>query len=162
MFSPVSCEKLRICREMITFSRVPPPEFRFKISSWLYPKIYIHIYGRCIRKRYVLTAYDLRGDSAPLTKTGLTIISPAHSRPPSRVAPLLKTLPALFPPSDIPRWSHEGGKFISDIGHDHRGSTGRWCASGPKDLDEWLLNSHPTRFRKRYGRFFFPDRCHRS
>lgn len=27
----------------------PRPNFDFKISSWLYPKIYVHICGRCIR-----------------------------------------------------------------------------------------------------------------
>lgn len=52
-----SREKLRIRREIITFSRVPAPNFDLKFLHSFYPKIYIHIYGRCIRDVNVLTAY---------------------------------------------------------------------------------------------------------
>lgn len=54
-------------------SRASPPEFRFKISSWLYPKIYIHsTHDRCIRNatslQYIRSTRFIRGPSTPTTE----------------------------------------------------------------------------------------------
>lgn len=76
--SPISREDTNPPRDNRVLAR-PRPNFDLKFSSWLYPKIYIHIYGRCIRNATVLTAYSsIRGFREQTGSTAVSFFSYVH------------------------------------------------------------------------------------